>query len=78
MRGPADTGEGGEYNPQHYGPVAVNGGYVPRPAGENGIEPLFPIVDLLSIFSFLFNIFIFHFSFSRTFIHSKSLVLFDP
>lgn len=59
MRGPADAGEGGEYNPQHYGPVAVNGGYVPRPAGENGIEPLFLIVNF-----FIFLFFIFHFSFS--------------
>lgn len=38
MRNP-ETGESGEYNPQHYGPVATNGGFVPRPAGEDGIEP---------------------------------------
>lgn len=76
MRGPADAGEGGEYNPQHYGPVPTHGGgYVPRPAGEDGTEPLFPIVDPLSIFFFFY---IFHFPFSEISIHSKSLVLFDP
>lgn len=48
MRG--EGGESGEYNPQHYGPVAANGGgYVPRPAGEDGIEPLF-LIYILPIF----------------------------
>jgi len=45
MRNPTDSGEAsGEYNPQHYGPVAADGSgsFVPRPAGEDGIEPLFP------------------------------------
>ena len=41
MRGQADGEGGGEYNPQHYRPVAANGSsYVPR-AGEDGIKPLF-------------------------------------
>lgn len=48
MRGQADMGEGGEYNPQNYAPVAGNGGgYVPRPAaGGDGTEPLFPSQSL--------------------------------
>ncbi|RPA94744.1 hypothetical protein L873DRAFT_1846478 [Choiromyces venosus 120613-1] len=42
MRTPTESGEAsGEYNPQHYGPVAANGGgsFVPRPAGEDAPPP---------------------------------------
>ncbi|RPB17264.1 hypothetical protein P167DRAFT_123206 [Morchella conica CCBAS932] len=40
MRGQADMGEGGEYNPQNYAPVAGNGGgYVPRPAAGGDAPP---------------------------------------
>ncbi|KAG0124818.1 hypothetical protein HOY82DRAFT_633339 [Tuber indicum] len=42
MRNPTEGGDtNGEYNPQHYGPVAANGtgSFVPRPTGEDAPPP---------------------------------------